>query len=88
MPRYFFHTADGALSPDKDGTELPDLDAARMEAVKLAGEVISKQPDLVTGTGEFRVEVADAAGKHLFTIVTQALEGARDGEQRPARLGE
>ncbi len=30
MPRYFFHVEDGKAYPDEEGTELSDLDAARI----------------------------------------------------------
>jgi len=38
MPRFFFHIRDGAtLIEDPDGSELPDLAAAREEAAPAAG---------------------------------------------------
>jgi hypothetical protein len=40
MPRYFFHVDDGFSVPDSIGAELPDLDAARAEAVKAAGSIL------------------------------------------------
>ena len=41
MPRYFFHVDNGEFVPDPSGTELPDINAARVEAVRAAGEMIN-----------------------------------------------
>lgn len=43
MPRYFFHLIElvtDEIDVDTDGVELPDADAARAEAVKVAGEML------------------------------------------------
>ena len=42
MPRYFFHVDNGEFIPDETGTDLPDLQAARREAVRAAGEMIDE----------------------------------------------
>lgn len=74
MPRYFFNTADGGVNPDDHGMELPDDTAARVAAVRYAGDVLSDQPD-VLGTGRhFRVEVVREDGTQLSTIVTLAVD--------------
>ena len=39
MPRYFLHIDD--LGTDPDGTELPDVDAARREALLSAREILA-----------------------------------------------
>ena len=54
MPRYFFHTANGSRERDEEGTELLDHNAARREAIKLAGAVLSEQPDVLWGHRDFR----------------------------------
>ena len=36
MPRYHFNVHDGVSLPDRDGVELPNLPAARKEAVRYA----------------------------------------------------
>lgn len=41
MPRFFFHVDNGEFVPDHVGTDLPDVNAARMEAVRAAGEMIN-----------------------------------------------
>jgi flagellar biosynthesis regulator FlaF len=40
MPRFHFHVLDGTARADEEGTELVDLNAAKAEAVKLAGEIL------------------------------------------------
>ncbi|OBQ82383.1 DUF6894 family protein [Mesorhizobium japonicum] len=40
MPRYFFHVDNCEFIPDQAGIDLPDLNAARREAVRAAGQMI------------------------------------------------
>jgi hypothetical protein len=40
MPRYYFHIEDDRTEIDQIGTELPDLEAARAEAVRATGEIL------------------------------------------------
>lgn len=42
MPLYYFHVDNGEFSPDTVGVDLPDLGAARREAVRAAGEIITR----------------------------------------------
>ena len=42
MPRYLFHTENGdGYIDDEEGQELPDIEAARLEALKSAGEFVA-----------------------------------------------
>jgi hypothetical protein len=66
MPRYFFNirSADGVLR-DPDGTELPDLDAARVEAEHSARDLLA---NILRQGGELNgqvFEIADDRGKVL-----------------------
>ena len=74
MPRYFFHRVDGGFVPDTEGTDLPDLDAARTEAVIYAGETIRDRPDFVWDGRDFRVEVMDEGGNLLCTVVVLGID--------------
>ena len=76
MPRYFFTTADGTREQDIDGTELPNVATARVEAIKFAGEVLSDHPEMIWDGEDFRVEVSDERGLVLFTVVTMAMNGS------------
>jgi hypothetical protein len=51
MPRFFFDITDtGKASPDGEGTEFPDLHAARAAALRTLGEIAKDElPD-----GDFR----------------------------------
>jgi hypothetical protein len=40
MPRYYFHIEDDRTEVDQIGMELPDLEAAREEAIRSAGELL------------------------------------------------
>jgi hypothetical protein len=41
MPRYHFHVDNGEFIPDPAGTELRDVDEARVQAVHAAGSMIT-----------------------------------------------
>jgi hypothetical protein len=47
MPRYFFHMRDGSTVLDAEGTELPDLKAARDEAIRACGEMLRDIPNTI-----------------------------------------
>lgn len=40
MPRFHFHVLDGSAVTDIEGLELPNIAAARTEAIRLAGAVL------------------------------------------------
>ncbi|TPI72568.1 hypothetical protein [Mesorhizobium sp. B2-8-9] len=45
MTIYYFHVDNGTFIPDEEGVDLPDLDAARREAVRAAGEMINESKE-------------------------------------------
>ena len=73
MPRYFFHRTDGGVSIDREGTDLPNMDNARREAILYAAETLREQPELVSPDG-LRVDVTDAAGDLVLTVAITARE--------------
>ena len=73
MPRYFFHLADGAYTPDTEGTDLPDERAARTNAIAYMGEILKEDPNLLGNSGAFRIEVTDEAGALRYSLVTMAI---------------
>jgi hypothetical protein len=73
VPRYFFHISDGVLIPDLEGSELPDLAAARVEAVAVAGGMLRDHAPDFWRTCEWRVIVTDDAHFILFSLSCQAL---------------
>jgi len=42
LPRFHFHIMDGTDLFDRDGLQLPDVAAAKLEAIRLAGAVLSE----------------------------------------------
>ncbi|TPI32628.1 hypothetical protein FJ414_21380 [Mesorhizobium sp. B3-1-6] len=69
MTRYYFHVDNGTFVPDPEGVDLPDLDAARQEAVRTAGEMIndSKQSFWEHMT-PWIMNVTDDENHLLFTL--------------------
>jgi hypothetical protein len=66
MPLYYFHIRTGdKLEIDPDGTELPDLDAAVAEALRVARELLDEAADLGR---EAVIEIADGAGQTILTV--------------------
>ena len=84
MPRFFFHHTDGVFDPDNEGTELPDLETARVEAVRFAAELVRARPHEVWSGDTFRIEVSDEADMLLYTVVILGLDApAARGVRRP-----
>lgn len=69
MPRYHFNIHDGAELPDDVGTELPDLAAARIFAVRLAGECLRDHAAEFWNGEEWKMDVADDQGLIQFTLM-------------------
>ena len=60
---------DGHLSPDIEGTEYPDLDAARVEAVRLMGEMLRDAGKRFwRGGSPWRLHVTDEEDKLVLTL--------------------
>ena len=70
MARYFFHvrSGDNVVSRDQEGQELPDLEAARAEAVNSNREMLGERLLHGGNLGPRQIEIADESGKLLATI--------------------
>jgi hypothetical protein len=69
MPRYFFHVDNGTFAPDDTGAELPDLAAARVEAVRAAGEMINEaNRSFWDNLTPWNMHVTDSDHHLLFTL--------------------
>jgi hypothetical protein len=68
MPRYHFHVHDGVNMPDPEGTELPGLMTARMEALRLAGHLLKDRETPFAHAEEWRLDVTDGKGLLQFTM--------------------
>jgi hypothetical protein len=82
MSRYFFHTEDGRHIPDIEGTDLPTLAAARVEAVRVLGELLKENPDEVLSTGALRLTVTNDAGLIYFALDLSATDAAAGQARR------
>jgi hypothetical protein len=69
MPRFFFHIRDGdELIEDPDGSVLPDLEAARVEAIEGARAIVAAKVlagKLIDGQ---KFEITDESGNTLDLI--------------------
>ena len=68
MPIYHFNVEDGATYPDLTGTELPDLVAARLDAIRRCGDLLRDNSDSFWGGHHWKLIVTDASGLILFTL--------------------
>jgi len=65
MPRFFFNIRDGYdVDEDEEGIELPDLEAARAEAIATVEELRDELRD----AGNIELEIVDETGRRLLTI--------------------
>jgi len=81
MPRFYFNVYDGKSSLDVQGFELPNWEAARIEAIRLAGEILRDEADYIARHEDWRIEVTDSTGLILFWMAFAMLTPAamRDG---------
>jgi hypothetical protein len=66
MPLYYLHIRHrNELEEDPDGMELPDIDAAMAEALKVARELTAEMPGY---DGSTVIEIADGDGQTILTL--------------------
>lgn len=68
MPLYHFNVEDGVAYPDIEGSEYPNLDAVRTEAVRRSGTLLRDNALSFWGGHGWRLIVTDAAGMIMFTL--------------------
>lgn len=68
MPRYYFHTLDGKVAIDTDGTDLPGLTEAKREAAHMLGVMLCRQADEIIQDRMLTVEVTDRSSRALFRL--------------------
>ena len=65
MPRYFFNIRDGYdVDEDEEGVELPNVEAARAEALATVEELRDELRD----AGDIELEITDETGRCLLTV--------------------
>ena len=70
--RYFFQLSDGHLLTDEEGSIFDDLDAAKVEAARIAGEWLRDNADEFAEDGALLVEVLDERKAVLATVAVEA----------------
>jgi hypothetical protein len=68
MPLYFFDVKDGQSFPDREGSSWPDLQAVRIEAIRLSAEILREMPERFWAAEEWTMTVSDHAHTPLFTL--------------------
>ena len=77
MPRYYFHVRDGDnLDFDHVGTDLANIDEARIEALNVARDLCYLWNDLKPGAlNNMAIEVADETGQTVLVLPFPAAMG-------------
>jgi hypothetical protein len=70
--RYFFQLSDGHLLTDDEGSVFEDLDAAKVEAARIAGEWLRDNAHEFAEEGALLVEVLDDHHAVLATVAVEA----------------
>ena len=73
MARYFFNIRDGQNIKDTVGTELPDLESVRTEALEATTEIVKGRLLANTDAASWVVQVTDDAG---FTVMVLSLSAS------------
>lgn len=80
MPRFYFHSEDGRRFPDEVGTDLADVDAVRVEAVRVMADILKGNAEEFWNTRAWRLTVADENGLTLLMLdVSATLAPALEG---------
>lgn len=68
MPRFYFHVIDGQAIIDGEGTELPNVDAARLHAVAIATSLLKGTIDAWPSEHGWQIIVADTSRTVIATL--------------------
>ncbi len=68
MPRYFFHVYDDIIAHDEEGAELPNVAAARLNALVGARELIAEQVKRGYFVLSHWIDVVDEEGITVLTV--------------------
>ncbi len=86
MRKFYFHLSDGHQMRDLVGTDFPDLEAARLEAVRIAGEWLRDSADTVAQHRALRFDVSDENRKILTSIAVSVMDPAASMTDAPAAI--
>ena len=88
MPRFHFNVYDGVAAIDAEGTELADWGDARLEAIRLSGEILKDNAKRIALGEDWRMEVTDATGLVLFRLDFIVMASAATMQHRPRADGD
>jgi hypothetical protein len=74
MPRFYFSLANGRSFNDVDGLELPDVEAARAEAIGFASDLMRMEPERRDWPA-WVIRVTDEGQKPVFDLPFLAASG-------------
>jgi hypothetical protein len=84
MPRFFFNFRDATdFDRDEEGLELPDLDAAYLEAFEAAKEMWGEAIRELRNPGRQQIEICDADGKTLLIVPLREVLDSLKGVSKP-----
>ena len=75
--KYFFHVLDGQAYTDREGAELPSLQQARVEAVRILADFLGQKPEAFWRDDGFALTVQDARRVTLFTLQLTVVPAGR-----------
>jgi hypothetical protein len=75
MARYFFNCEGAQTFQDREGIEMDDLQAVRLQAVQNASDVMRDHADAFIRPTNWRVQVEDEAGRTVFVLTLQTQVG-------------
>lgn len=74
MPRYYFHIVDGQGTIwDEEGSDLPDLESVRVEALNSAHELVGEAIKQREPFADRTLRVCDADGKIVLELAFRSL---------------
>ena len=65
---YYFNVTDGTAYPDKVGSEFPDLESVRVEAVRRSADLLRNNPATFWNGDAWKMTVTDASLMVMFTL--------------------
>jgi hypothetical protein len=68
MPRFYFHVFNDVVTTDDEGLDLPDLDAAREQALESARELVCDAVHKGHLNLDHRIEIEDEKGDRLLVL--------------------
>lgn len=87
MPRYFFSCEGAETFRDEEGTELPDLRSAQLQAIQQCGQILQDHAEGFAASPYWRVFVTDEDGRILFQLKFTASLSGEEAEPYQKPLG-